>query len=60
MRENTIYYAARLCKSEVQLWICIIMKAALPDEVGPMRVVYGGDGAAVDGVEFVNFVDGEW
>lgn len=36
------------------------MKAALPDEVGPMRVVYGGDGAAVDGVEFVNFVDGEW
>lgn len=37
-----------------------VMKAALPDEIGAMRVVYGGDGAVVDGVEFVNFVADEW
>ena len=31
------------------------IKAALPNEVGKMYVVYGGEAASVDGVEYVNF-----
>lgn len=36
------------------------IKTALANEIGKMYVVYGGDAASVDGVEYVNFASDGW